>query len=95
MVGNELVTLLGCDRCENGEGLIRVYATKDWTLLGQIKGRQPTLQNDTGIPSTTRIWYIKNNSDVEAALVYLERSTLVLEPHYLKSETVERSFGSL
>lgn len=74
--------------------MIRVFSTDDWQLLGEISGRMPTLQNDTGVPGTTRVFYVTRHNDVEVALVYRQDGYVLMEEQYFRSETYERSLDT-
>lgn len=71
--------IIACDNCNNNTGLIRVFRSATWELIGLIPGRQPKLQLDSGLKFTTRIWYVTKYNGIEASVVYLEDKRMLLE----------------
>jgi hypothetical protein len=76
------VIALGCGKCNNGIGLITLYETSTLAYIGEVQGREPTLQVDSNLEATTRLWYISATNTTQAAQIYEQSGKQVLEPNF-------------
>lgn len=83
---NDHVLAVGCDLCNNGLGLISVYDTATLTSIGTVQGREPTLQTDQNLDLTTYLWYISSLNTIEAAQIYYDSTSKVMETSFAMSD---------